>query len=630
MIGRPAGLNGRIVLASVLLSLVVGSTFGLLIAGIDELRTSSREVDHSEAVIAAANRLQRLALDLETGQRGYVITGQPEFLDPLRRAVAAYPAQARSLAELVAAHPTQLRRARAIGRAIDSYRREWADRVIAVARHDRRAAQRLVATGRGRRRMDAIRVAFATFVGAEHRIGSRLRAQSNDEGRRARWIGISAIAGSALLILVYASYLFRLVTVPVRRVAEGARRLAAGDLSARVPERGVGEISQLAHDFNAMASSLSGQREQLARQNTELQAVLDATLDSILMTDAEGNVLFTNRKMDRFWAELGFPDEGTIWDRMLKLAQRSTTPDAYHGHFARIASNPAEIVEAEFTLADSGRTFIGHTAPVTRGRDVVGRIFSTREVTAERQSERAKDEFVATVSHELRTPLTSIFGYAELLLDPTFAGALDDQQRTYVEVVRRNAHRLQRLVADLLFFSQVQSDRLALEVERVDITSLAAAALDAARPAASERRIGLKLEADTALELEGDASRLEQLLDNLVSNAVKFTPDGGDVCIRVHRDGDMAILDVSDTGIGIPEDELDRLFTRFFRASTATDREIRGTGLGLAIARTIAEGHGGAIHVSSQAGRGTTFTVRLPVHHRRRPQPAAAALTRQG
>jgi signal transduction histidine kinase len=603
------GLNARVAGASILLALVVVGAFAVIITTAQDLRSASRESRHSEQVVSAANSLQSLALDLETGARGYVITRTAAFLDPMRRAVAGYPAQARELELLTRGDPLQHRRVTAIAGAIADYQHKWADLIVATARTNPAAARRLVATAGGKRRMDVIRRQFTALVGTEERLAARHDAHTEDAGRRGVLLGLVAVAGSALLILLYGSYLFRFVTMPVRTIAGGARRLAAGELSTRVPERGSGEVGELARDFNAMARSLDDQQAQIVRRNVELQAVLDATLDGILMADAEGNVLFANRTMEQFQHDIGLEDRGTIWDRMLALARRTTTPDGYYDVFARIAADPAVAVEDEFTLADSNRTFTAYTVGVTdsSGR-VIGRIFSIREITAIRESERLKDEFVATVSHELRTPLTSIVGYAEVLLG---GDDLGETPRQFLEVIDRNAHRLQRLVGDLLFFAQVESRQLQLDRERLDLRALAERSLDAARPAAEAKGLTLEFDAPSAVEVDGDASRLEQLLDNLLSNAVKFTLDGGQVSVRIQPDGESARLDVADTGIGVPPEEVKRLFRRFFRSTSAMSREIPGTGLGLAIAKAIVEAHGGTIDVKSSE-RGTTFTVRLP------------------
>jgi two-component system, sensor histidine kinase and response regulator len=223
-----------------------------------------------------------------------------------------------------------------------------------------------------------------------------------------------------------------------------------------------------------------------------------------------------------------------------------------------------------------------------------------------------KDEFVASVSHELRTPLTSIKGYLELVLDGE-AGDLNDEQRAYLDTVNRNSERLLGLVGDLLFVAQADAGRLDLILDDVDLGTLAHESVESARPAATTKRIRLELLADEVPTLRGDQARLAQLFDNLVSNALKFTPEDGSVTVSLARGDGLAVLEVRDTGIGIPAAEQEQLFGRFFRARGATDRAIQGSGLGLSIARTIAESHGGQIGFESVEGAGTTFRVELPL-----------------
>jgi signal transduction histidine kinase len=227
-----------------------------------------------------------------------------------------------------------------------------------------------------------------------------------------------------------------------------------------------------------------------------------------------------------------------------------------------------------------------------------------------RELDRLKDEFVALVSHELRTPLTSITGYLELVLDDP---ELSDEHRRFLDVVDRNADRLLRLVSDLLLVAQIESGKLALDPGDVDLTDLATQSVEVLRPAADARSIDLRLDIDPVPTLQGDPARLGQLLDNLVSNAVKFTEPGGQVVVALGAAGDDVVLAVSDDGIGIPVAEQRRLFDRFYRASTAQDRAIEGTGLGLTIVHAIVQAHGGTIDVASDEGKGTTFRVRLPV-----------------
>jgi len=223
--------------------------------------------------------------------------------------------------------------------------------------------------------------------------------------------------------------------------------------------------------------------------------------------------------------------------------------------------------------------------------------------------DRLKDEFVSSISHELRTPLTSISGYIEVLLE----SETDDERRSHLSIVDRNAHRLLGLVSDLLFAAQLQDGRLELERDDVDLTRVVSQAVESARPRAEAGGVRL----DTALAdvplVKGAPDRLAQLLDNLISNAIKFTPPDGSVTVRLAAADGAVSIEVSDTGIGVPEAERERLFERFFRSQTALERQIQGTGLGLHISKAIVEAHGGRIGVDSNEGSGTTFVVELPV-----------------
>lgn len=227
-----------------------------------------------------------------------------------------------------------------------------------------------------------------------------------------------------------------------------------------------------------------------------------------------------------------------------------------------------------------------------------------------RELDSMKDAFISTVSHELRSPLTSIQGYLELLLEEE-EGQLTDEQRHFLEVVRRNAERLLRVVEDLLFLSRVDAGKLQVAHEQVDLAGVVRESMEALTPRARNRGIDLVLDSGTALML-GDPARLAQVADNLISNAIKFTQDGGHVSVEVGRTDDHVRLVVADTGIGIPAAELDRLFERFFRTSTASQLAIQGTGLGLAIVRAIIESHDGVIQLESEQGVGTTVRITFP------------------
>ena len=259
---------------------------------------------------------------------------------------------------------------------------------------------------------------------------------------------------------------------------------------------------------------------------------------------------------------------------------------------------------------------------VQRQEAAASREGALRERAVElRKLDRLKDRFIATVSHELRTPLTSIQGYLDLVLEDG-PGKLADEQRRFLSIAGRNTDRLRRLVEDLLLVSEIDAGKLELELATLDLRTVAQQSLEAARPQAEAGGIVLDLSAESSLRLTGDRRRLGQLLDNLISNALKFTAPGGRVAVRLTQSDGAAEIEVEDTGIGIPADEQAHLFDRFFRARAASENLVRGTGLGLSISLAIAQAHGGTIEVTSEQSVGTTFRVSLPID----PAPRAERL----
>jgi two-component system, OmpR family, phosphate regulon sensor histidine kinase PhoR len=219
----------------------------------------------------------------------------------------------------------------------------------------------------------------------------------------------------------------------------------------------------------------------------------------------------------------------------------------------------------------------------------------------------AKDEFVANVSHEFRTPLTSILGYVELILDD--ANTLDSHSRKQLDIVKRNAERLLTLVSDLL---AVRSGQIVIQRHTADVAELVRGSVTSAEPRAAKAGIKLSMDLPEALEARVDSSRLAQVLDNLVSNAIKYSPDGGDVEVAAWEDEDFIFCRVTDTGMGMSEEEQAEAFTKFFRAGSVRKSAIPGVGLGLPISKAIVEAHGGTITLESVPGQGTTFTVKMP------------------
>jgi signal transduction histidine kinase len=262
-------------IASGLLALLIGAAFAVLLSSVADLRASERRARRSEEVLVVANRLERLVVDLEAAQRGFVITNQERFLQPWQDARNALPEEGGTLERLVADSPAQQERARRIVEATRSYLRDYSVPLVTAARRDPAAARTVAATDEGRRRMEALRGEFDRFVASERGLAAARQRRSDAATRRAIVAAAAGLGGSILLIVLFAGYLTRAIVQPVRRAAAMAGRLAGGDLGARMPERGVGEIGVLEASFNTMAGSLELSREELAASRTRVVAAAD-------------------------------------------------------------------------------------------------------------------------------------------------------------------------------------------------------------------------------------------------------------------------------------------------------------------------------------------------------------------
>jgi PAS domain S-box-containing protein len=396
----------------------------------------------------------------------------------------------------------------------------------------------------------------------------------------------------------------------------GGLWLAALQLDSALPTTSqaslrIGVLCVLGFGSGVVGNELRASERARATTVARQRALIDATIDGICLTDVDGNILIVNEPLVRMATDLGMPAEGTVVERLLSISDKLADPERYRERMLAIAESPGDATTDEFELQGTGRVFRGYTSPVDdrQGR-AVGRIWTLREVTADKELERMRDAFVATVSHELRTPLTSISGFLEMLHDEEHA--IGDSGRLYLDVIRRSAERLHHLVEDLLLVAQIEAQRVDLKREQVDLCAVVERSVDAVRSWAREKRVQVELEACDVATIPGDERRLGQVVDNLLSNAVKFSREGGRVNVGLSCDDGVARVVVSDTGIGIPADEQGHVFSRFYRTSTATELAVPGTGLGLAITRALVDQHGGTIDLESREGEGTTVTVTLP------------------
>jgi PAS domain S-box-containing protein len=382
------------------------------------------------------------------------------------------------------------------------------------------------------------------------------------------------------------------------------------------------------------------ERKRAETERLKLAAIVESSDDAIIGTDLEDRITSWNRGAERLY---GYSAEETL-GREFSFHLPEEVSAERSALMGRVVAGE-DIRSFETTRMRKDGTRVDVSLTISPIRDAAGTIVGVatiaRDITEQRRArrereelvtelesqnerllelDRLKDEFVALVSHELRTPLTSIRGYLELVLEGE-AGDLTDEQRQFLGIVERNAHRLLALVGDLLFLAQVEAGKLALEVGAVDLAAVAAESVETARPLAEEKGITLTLASGPLALLAGDRARLAQLLDNLISNGVKFTPSGGRVDVRVRSNRGNAVIEVRDTGMGIAAHEHEHLFERFYRTAAATEQAIPGTGLGLAISRAIVQAHGGQITVTSEEGAGTSFRVSIPIRQAIEPEP---------
>ena len=414
------------------------------------------------------------------------------------------------------------------------------------------------------------------------------------------WTTLVALLGA----LFAAGVLARGVARPVAEMADAARRLAAGDYSVRVRGLGGDELGLLGGTLNDLAARVQGVVGELSRDKSQLAAVLDQMEEAVVAVDAAGMVLMVNPALSRL---LGVDAASTRGRRYLETVR--------HNGIAQLLGSvlrdgrPAALEIRIF--APEELVFDAHAAPLTQDGRVGGALLVLHDITRLRRLEQMRRDFVANVSHELRTPLASIRGFAETLS----AGAVDDKENRldFLKTIEEHAGRLTKLVDDLLDLSAIESGHRAPRLASTDLSAALAESARAFTPMAEER--GVILESTPVLDLprvSADPDQLRQILANLLDNALKYTERGGRVAVSAEPWKDGARVTVRDSGIGIPEEHLPRLFERFYRVDKARAREAGGTGLGLSIVKHLVEAQGGEVSVESRQPGGTAFrfTVR--------------------
>ena len=416
---------------------------------------------------------------------------------------------------------------------------------------------------------------------------------------------------SLILILPLAYFLARSLTHPILEVAQKAIQLVSSTFGKEVQVSSTDELGSLSKAIGEMDVQFRNQIEEISKEKDYLQTILKGMVEGVLVVDGRGRILMVNDALRRFLSL-----SSDVSDKMpLEIIRNAELEGAI-----RKALQDGENIALELDLDKSGEKTIEVNVvsilPSKRKMDedregIRGAIAVFHDITRLKQLEKIRQDFVANVSHELRTPLTTIKGYAETLLE----GALkEDQAFQFVQVIKRHTDRLTKIVEDLLMLSRIETKEFQLKMEAIPLRDFIDDVVEFVKEPAEKKKISLsRNEIPSSLAVQADRSYLEQILINLLDNAIKYTPEGGRVTVSaVEKDSKEIQFSVEDNGIGIPKEDLSRIFERFYRVDKGRSKELGGTGLGLSIVKHLVQAHGGRVWVESQLGKGSTFYFTLP------------------
>lgn len=404
----------------------------------------------------------------------------------------------------------------------------------------------------------------------------------------------------ASLIIGY--ILSKTITAPIVRLMHKARRIAAGDFDQVVEVKSRDEIGKLTNAFNHMARELKKTISEVSSEKNKIETILNYMTDGVIAFSQKGGVIHANPAAARMLGVSGVNENFNEFS--VKYNMGLTLEDILY-----IESSSSK----ESSVKVNDRFIKVYFAAFTgEDKKVEGIIAVLHDVTEQQKLEGMRREFVANVSHELRTPITSIKSYTETLLD----GALEDRETTerFLNVINSESDRMTRLVKDLLQLSRLDNMQMQWKVQEVSFVEIVKGVVEKMQIEAKNKNQLLECFVIGDIpKIQADRDRIEQVIVNIVINAIKYTPDGGKITVYIGEMFGQVYAKVADTGIGIPEADLPRIFERFYRVDKARSREMGGTGLGLAIAKEIVEAHGGSITVASEKDKGTEMTVKLPV-----------------
>ena len=435
---------------------------------------------------------------------------------------------------------------------------------------------------------------LAVLAGVYWLIARRVSSDSAAEVRHSLWLGALGILVATAAVSLIFSLLF---SSRINRVKWFAQRAAAGDFT---PLEGAArdELTDLADAVGGMVAELGRTIHTLTDERNRSAAILGSMVEGVAVVSGDERILYCNQAFEQI---LELPQGSSQGKKLVEGLRQAELVTA-----VRQVLPGGDEVTGEVEVGTVRRRSFSVTAAPVRAAGASSAVLVLHDITELRRLERVRRDFVANVSHEFKTPLTAIQGFAETLL----GGALDDKanRKRFMEIIREHAQRLARLTDDLLKLSRIEAGRLELESRPVSVAALVNGCVETARLKAESKGLRLAVQVPEGLPaVRGDAVQLGEVLQNLVDNALQYTPPGGRIDVTAYSNGQEVIFTVADTGIGIPEADLERIFERFYRVDAARSREAGGTGLGLSIARHIVDAHGGRIWVESAVGQGSRF-----------------------
>lgn len=410
--------------------------------------------------------------------------------------------------------------------------------------------------------------------------------------------------GTAIFALLLTGWLTRRMTQPLQELASGANQIATGDYGHKVYIDHKEEFGQLADSFNHMSGQLASQFAQIDEDRQKLRAILSGMVEGVVAINGDQSILFANERASQM---LEFSASNAAGRKLWEIVRQHSVQELVQ---SAMNSEADDAHKLEFTDS-AGRSLLLHVAQLA-GKPTRGAVLVFHDTTELRRLERLRQDFVANVSHELKTPLSVITACIETLVN----GAVDDLEHRgrFLDRIHEQAQRLHTLILDLLSLARIESGEQPLMLQPVSIAAMAHECVERhqARARARYQHLSIDTPEPADVHVLADVEALSGILDNLIDNAVKYTPANGSIRMRWWEDREVCYIEIHDTGIGIPEADLPRIFERFYRVDKARSRELGGTGLGLSIVKHLVQSMQGSIRATSELGAGSTFTICLP------------------